>query len=487
MATARRVLRLTHALPLAARTGRAAAHDRCTPQRPYRFADRIEEPPTADRCISSVRPDPQIVCRAGFGLGVAAVVALWWSSGPSADPRLDAARLAGLLAAYLLAVQILLRARLPYVENGVEGGVLARWHRRGGQRLIWLAATHAALVVWAYARMSGVSLWVQARVLLMNYPDVLMATVALALFTGVGLLAARAVRRRVTYQTWSHAHLYVYLAAGLTIAHQLANGEHLHRHPAVRTAWLVGWIGIAGVVLWFRVLTPLSRSVRWRLRVADVRPAAAGVTTVTIAGRGLDRARIEPGQYFRWRFLSRGRWWSGNPYSLSAPPTEQRLRITAKSLGDHSTGLADLAPGTRVVVEGPYGALTARAARAEGAVMIAGGIGITPLRALFESLPATPGQLDLIYRASTAEEVLFRAELEALARRRGGRLHLLIGSRAEHPISAELLRGLVADIACRDAYICGPPGLAAAFRNALGAAGLPRSRIHVEGFALDDV
>jgi hypothetical protein len=106
-----------------------------------------------------VRPDPQLVCQAGFGLGVAAVVALWWSSGPSADPRLDAARLAGLLAAYLLAVQILLRARLPYVENGVEVGVLARWHRRGGKRLVWLAAGHAALLVWSYARMSHVSLW----------------------------------------------------------------------------------------------------------------------------------------------------------------------------------------------------------------------------------------------------------------------------------------------------------------------------------------
>jgi hypothetical protein len=94
-----------------------------------------------------MRPDPELVCRAGFGLGIAAVVAVWWSSGPSADPRLDAARLAGLLAAYLLAVQILLRARLPYVENGVEVGVLARWHRRGGQRLVSLAAGHAALVV----------------------------------------------------------------------------------------------------------------------------------------------------------------------------------------------------------------------------------------------------------------------------------------------------------------------------------------------------
>jgi predicted ferric reductase len=442
---------------------------------------------TAQRCISNVRPDPQHVCQAGFGLGVAAVVALWWSSGPSADPRLDAARLAGLLAVYLLAVQILLRACVPYVENGVEVGVLARWHRRGGQRLVWLAAGHAALVVWSYARMSRVSLWDQARALVLDYPDVLMATVALALFAGVGLLAARAVRRRVSYQTWSHAHLYVYLATGLTIAHQLANGEHLHRHPAVRTIWLLGWIAVAGVALWFRVLTPLSRSLRWRLRVVDVRPAAAGVTTVTIAGRGLDRGRIESGQYFRWRFLSRGRWWSGNPYSLSAPPTDQRLRLTAKGVGDHSTGLANLAPGTRVVVEGPYGGLTAHAARAEGAVMMAGGIGITPLRALFESLPAQPGRLDLIYRASTAEEVLFRAELEALAARRGGQVHLLIGSRTEHPISAELLRSLVADVAGRDAYVCGPPGLAAAFRNALRAAGVPRARIHVEAFALDDL
>jgi predicted ferric reductase len=420
-------------------------------------------------------------------VGIGAVVVLWWSSGPSADPRLDAARLAGLLAAYLLAVQILLRARLPYLESGVEVGVLARWHRRGGQWLVSLAAGHAALVVWSYALISHISLWGQARALVLNYPDVLMATVALALFAGVGLLAARSVRRRISYQTWSHAHLYVYLATGLTIAHQLANGEHLHRHPAARTAWLLGWIAVAAVVLWFRVLTPLSRSLRWQLRVADVRPAAARVTSVTIAGRGLHRAHIESGQYFRWRFLSRGRWWSGNPYSLSAPPTEQRLRITAKSVGDHSTGLATLAPGTRVVVEGPYGALTAHAARAEGAVMIAGGVGITPLRALFESLPAESGRLDLIYRASTAEEVLFGAELESIAARRGGRVHLLIGSRTEHPISAELLRRLVADIAGRDAYVCGPSGLAAAFQNALRAAGVPRARIHVEAFALDDV
>ena len=433
-----------------------------------------------------MRPAPYAVCEGCYALGIAAIVALWWSDGPSPDPRLDAARLAGLFASYQLAVQILLRARLPYIENGVEVGVLARWHRRGGQSLVGLAAAHAALVVWSYARASGRSLWDELRTLVLSYPDVLMATAGFCLFVLVALLATRQVRRRISYQTWSHVHLYVYLAVALTLAHQVANGEHFHRHPLLRIAWLLGWIGLAAAMLWFRVVTPLWRSSRWGLRVAAIQPATPGATTVVVRGRRLSRAHIEAGQYFRWRFLTRGAWWSANPYSLSSAPIDNELRLTAKGVGDHSSALASLATGTRVIVEGPYGALTARRQRAAGAVLVAGGVGVTPLRALFESLPTDTGRLDLIYREGRSDEVLFRAEFDSIAATRGARVHYLIGHRAEHPMTAETLRRLVPDVASRDAYVCAPPGLAEAVRNALTTAGVPRSRVHVEGFALAD-
>src|SRR6266702_7264712 len=115
-------------------------------------------------------------------------------------------------------------------------------------------------------------------------------------------------------------------------------------------------------------------------------------------GRHVEELNAEAGQFFRWRFLARGLWWASSPYSLSAPPRRDRLRITVKAAGDHSHALRRLKPGTRVIAEGPYGAMTGAARSRSKVLLIAGGVGITPLRALLESLPAAPGDLTLIYR-----------------------------------------------------------------------------------------
>src|ERR1700748_2513643 len=94
------------------------------------------------------------------------------------------------------------------------------------------------------------------------------------------------------------------------------------------------------------------------MRVQSVQPEGPGLVSVVGSGRPVDEWRAESGQFFRWRFLARGRWWVSAPYSLSAPPQPDRLRFTAKAIGDHSRALAELRPGTRVVAEGRFGALT---------------------------------------------------------------------------------------------------------------------------------
>src|SRR5207248_8587942 len=130
-------------------------------------------------------------------------------------------------------------------------------------------------------------------------------------------------------------------------------------------------------------------------------------------------------------FLTRDLWWASNPYSLSAAPQPDRLRITVKNFGGHSAALTRLRPGTRVLAEGPYGALTAARRRRRKVLLIAGGIGITPLRALFETIPAASGDLTLVYRASREEDVVFRRELELLAEQREANLRIVVGRRAE--------------------------------------------------------
>ena len=113
--------------------------------------------------------------------------------------------------------------------------------------------------------------------------------------------------------------------------------------------------------------------------------------------------------------------------------------------------LRELPPGTRVVTEGPYGALTEAVRSRRKVLLIAGGVGITPLRALLESLPARPGDLTLIYRVSSMRDAVFRHELEQLAQRRGAQVWFVAGSRArlgEDPLSAAALSGTFSN-SCR--------------------------------------
>jgi ferredoxin-NADP reductase len=116
-------------------------------------------------------------------------------------------------------------------------------------------------------------------------------------------------------------------------------------------------------------------------------------------------------------------------------------------------------------------------------LLVAGGVGITPMRALFETMPLAPGQdLTLLYRARSVEHVLFRDELDEIAHRRGARVHYLLGSDPSCLSAPALVRG-VPGLIERDVYLCGPPGMADAVRQSLREAGLPDESLHEERFA----
>jgi ferredoxin-NADP reductase len=221
------------------------------------------------------------------------------------------------------------------------------------------------------------------------------------------------------------------------------------------------------------------------MRVLSVHAEGPDVVSVIIGGRHLDELGAESGQFFRFRFLCRGLWWTSSPYSLSAGPQPDRMRITVKALGDHSRALAQVRPGTRMIAEGPYGAVTAAVRRRGKVLLIGGGIGITPLRALFETIPADPGDLTLVYRASRDADIVFLDELRALAHQRGARLLVATGRRADlgyDPLSASALAANVPDLVDHDVFVCGPTGMANAVIEALRSAGVGRRQIHHESF-----
>jgi len=321
----------------------------------------------------------------------------------------------------------------------------------------------------------------ESATLLTQYPDVLMAAVAGLLLLGIGIVSMRAARRRMRYETWYFLHLYTYLAIALAFSHQLADGAAFVSNLAARFWWSAMYLTVLVLVLWYRVAVPLFAYRKHRFEVVGVKAEAPGVISVYIGGRRFEELDAEPGQFFRWRFLTRSLWWSSHPFSLSAAPGSDLLRITVKNLGDHSQALARLQPGTRVFAEGPYGAFTPDDS-GRGVLLLAGGVGITPLRAIFATLP---GHVTLIYRASSERDLVFRDELDQIAAARGATVHYLVGSRAEiggDPLSPRVLRSLVPGLDEQEAYVCGPPGMTSAAVRALRAAGVPRQRIHFESF-----
>ncbi len=428
--------------------------------------------------------------QAVIAAGGLATVGIWFLDTPSTISSLGAAlmaagRITGLVGSYTVVVLLALMARVPAIERGVGADRLARWHSSAGRYAVCLLSLHAAFILWGSAVIAHTSLTGQAGALWSSYPDVWLATIGWALFAAVGVASARAARRRLSYETWYAIHLTTYLAVAVAFLHQLSAGADFVDSLPNRVLWTGMYLVVAALLLTYRVALPIRTVYRHRLRVVETRQEGPGVVSLYLAGPRLDELGIEAGQFLRLRLLTRDGWYQSHPFSLSAAPTKDLLRVTVKDLGDYSKVLQHVRAGTRVMAEGPYGALTAAQRTREKVLLVAGGIGVTPLRALLAALPAAPGQLTLLYRASRREDIVFRDELAILSERRGATVHYLIGPRgsAADPFTPERLQRLVPDLAEHDVYLCGPDPMTDAAVRALRRAGVPRRRLHTESFA----
>lgn len=391
--------------------------------------------------------------------------------------------LTGLVGMYLALVMVLLISRLPVIERVIGLDGLVRWHRRLGPWPVSLLVAHAVIITIGYAQAAKTGVMHEIGTLITGFPFMIIATVGLGLMVLAAVVSIRAIRTRLSRETWWLIHLSMYLALALSFAHVIALGPSFVGHPLTRWIWSVTWAATAGVVIVFRIVLPIVRSLRYQLKVTEVRREAPGVVSIVCSGRNLERMAVSGGQFFSWRFLVPGMWWQAHPYSMSAMPRPPYIRLTVKNVGDHSAAVARLKPGTRVAIEGPYGAFTRHAQERQTVALIAAGIGITALRALLEDLPASAHPV-VIIRASREEDLVFRSEVTELVKNRKGKLHELVGPRHQVLIDRRSLMKLVPDITKRDVYVCGPDGFVEDIDRLVARLGVPDEAIHHEAFSL---
>ena len=146
-----------------------------------------------------------------------------------------------------------------------------------------------------------------------------------------------------------------------------------------------------------------------------------------------------------------------------------------------------VAPGTRLMLEGPYGVFTTDQAKGAPVVLVAAGVGIAPIRALLEDCGPQQSPI-VIVRVRKEDDLAHRMELERLVASRNGTLHVLVGRRQvfarNDPFAPEVLRAWIPDIARRHVFVCGSASLESAVMKGMRRAGVPTDHVHHERFGV---
>ena len=430
-----------------------------------------------------------------FAINAVVILAFWWTSSGfeitrnASDALNGIGRVTGLLGTYLVLWQLLLMARLPWLEHAFGLERMAVLHKWNGYLVLGLLVGHGVFQTLGYMLGDGKDVGSQLADFITSYDGLLAAMVSLALFVLVVVASITIAARRLAYETWYFIHLYAYLAVVLAFSHQLATGVDFAGNPAFVCYWIGMNVLVGASLLFYRAIRPLVTYRRHRFRVQSVEREARGVFSIYIWGRDLDQFEAEAGQFAIWRFLDSKRWWQAHPFSISAVPDGRHLRITVKNIGDFTSGIHALTPGTPILVDGPFGKFIERPSNPR-VLLIAGGIGITPIRPLAEEMAADGFDVRVLYRAHSEGHLVFKKEMDSLSAQHGVRVDYLVtqaggrqSSRASW-FSPATMKRLVPDIADRVIYLCGPVGMMAAVRTSLEALGVPSDQVRSEVFRL---
>ncbi len=291
------------------------------------------------------------------------------------------------------------------------------------------------------------------------------------MFVTIVPLAFSMIRKHLRYEIWYFIHFTLYIAIILVFDHQIQNGQDF-ANPYVLNYWKILFYATFINIIYYRFIKPTYRSLRYGFRVDGLKMKTGDVCSVYITGRNLEKLRASAGQFVIVRFLAKDFLWEAHPFSLSEMPNGRRLRLSIKASGDFTKKIPTLPIDTKILLEGPLGRFTADRAQNNKVLLIAGGIGITPLRALFEEFTIKGTDVKLIYAARSIQDFALKDELDKL-----GKVFY-----TTERLTPGFIKNNVHDVISRFIYLCGPPPMIQIVREQLTSIGVPSHSILYEKF-----
>lgn len=407
----------------------------------------------------------------------------------------DTGRLFSLTGFVLILIQYVLSARLKWLERGIGQDRFFIVHRLSGIVGFVLILVHPSLLFT-----SDLLLGIQPSLTPLK---LLGLTGVLALVaTAGGALLYRALKWR--YETWKTVHWASYAILPIGFTHSFLLGSTVQSQPAVRLLWVV-LAALYLIIVAYRVWNGI-RVRQNPYQVVEVRQETHDTWSLFFEGRRFDH---QPGQFLRVNLIRSGKVEPSHPFTIASSPTQPRLSISVKAVGDFTRTIGDTQVGDRAYIDAPYGAFSFLNHDADNLVFIAGGIGITPFMSMLRYLRDADGadgihpnhpkgmrrNVLLIWGNKTERDIVFRDELEEMSARMPPdkpyplKVIHVMSSQADWPgekgyLDEARLKRFLDGIANPQVFVCGPPLMTKRVIRALQGLGIGRGRIHDERFSL---
>jgi 3-phenylpropionate/trans-cinnamate dioxygenase ferredoxin reductase subunit len=394
----------------------------------------------------------------------------------------------GFIGLAMMALQFVLTARVNLIESSYGIDILLQFHRYTSLVAFFMVLGHPVVLFI-----------VQPETLqLLNFPQAplraQMAVLGTLAFLTMVVTTIWRKPLKIPYEPWRATHAFLaILAVGLGFGHAIAVGNYL---SLFWKAML--WTGIMLVSFWLVIYVRLVKP--WLMTqkpyvVEEVIPQQGDVWTLALRPLGHEGFTFQPGQ-FAWLTLGiTPLSMREHPFSMSSSGDRpDRIEFGIKATGDFTKCIKDYQPGTKAYLDGPYGVFTIdRYWDSAGFVLIAGGVGITPIFSIL--LTAAERKDDrpflLIYSVPSGDDITYREELEAL--KKALDLAIVYVLRKTHDdwegetgyVDQALLEKYIPlHRGSRHYFVCAAPVMMDAVERALFELDVPVTNVHMEHFDL---